>query len=87
MVNPRILILSDPDEQGAFTYRLSVTLPSGRVAQRVGQFQGPFPEGTPGQIKQALKQALEIEWQAFKDALKDIRIQGKRQDENGVWDL
>ena len=87
MAHPRILILSDPDEQGTFTYRLSVTLPSGRIAQRVAHFQGPFPDGTPGQIRQALKQALEAEWQAFKDALKDIRIQGKRQDENGVWDL
>ena len=87
MAHPRILILSDPDERGLFTYRLSVTLPSGRVAQQVRQFQGPFPEGTPGQIKQAIKQVLEADWQAFKDALKDIRIQGKRQDENGTWDL
>lgn len=86
-VHPRILILSNPDEHGQFAYRLSVTLPSGRTTQKMEQFNGPWPDGTPAEQRQAVKQTLQQAWQAYKDSLRDVAIQGKKMDDQGQWDF
>jgi hypothetical protein len=87
MATPRIEILSDPDERGQFAYRLTVLLPSGRLKETMRDYPGPLPTGTPAQIKQAIKQDLQQAWQDYKAALKDVRLEGATQDDQGNWNL
>lgn len=87
MAHPRIVILSNPDENGSFQYRMAVTFPSDRVVIKHGVFPGPLPVGSAAQVKQAVKDMLQEAWQNFKDAAKDVSIQGGTWDENGNWSL
>ena len=87
MAQARITILTDPNEEDTFTYRLSVTLPNGTTVTRARQRPGPLPTGTANQVRQQIKQELEADWQAFRQSFKDVRIQGGTWDDTGTWSL
>lgn len=83
----RIVIMTNPDDEGTFQYQMRFKLPSGREVSKLGKYPGPLPTGTPQQIRQQLRTELETAWTDWRNSLKDFTFKGATWDDSGNWQV